>query len=854
MFRVHALVAALVLTLVAVPEALAHEKFDHAPPAFTPQPIPNSAFQATPAGKWELIGSIPTGNPHTDLDFFTRGENTYASVGTLGTGPNGGGQTIVQLTDRGEVRPRRVGQAPTASCVSDPSAALGLQHDVEATPKGKAILNTFNPYAATGDTQLLVDASDAAGRCHDQGVGGLVGAPRGGLEILDVADPANPQTLALTTHIGQAHTVNIDPKRPHIAYVATSDAVSVNAAGRRENEIPGDNDQFDLDGFEIVDLSSCMNFSADTPLAVRRQQCQPSVYRYRWPTAEMATGHDDKSFVYGCHELELYPDDRLACGGGSALMTFDMSGAFDDNGTPDDFADDRPRGTPLPCNRRPSSTPNTRPLPSFFTDAQVTDCHKGGPNGTIDLSVPAWLAAGAPSLEGVRPLGSVHHQGGHPSTLTDQNIRYDATQDLAFNHESELTQSGNFLLATDERGGGVTPPGATCTQGRDNVMGNGGVVAFPVGRLHDGGPRPSAEEQENIAKTSQGGKAIYRAPVRTGAQATVCTAHVMQQVPGQNRIFMGWYSQGTQVVDFTENADGTLDFKEVGSFIPASANQWTSHVFKAQENPDGTFTYWGAAADFALGERGRNTIDIYRVTLPPAPLPADGPGVVGRRRGGSGGGGAAPSTRSGAPRCVATNALRGTRVAPRGRKLRVGLRTTSPARVDIFRQSRGRAITGERPVARYRKRSTAFTWPAKRMRDGFFVARVTTLTGSGVREERRFAVRRVSGRFRRVARYERRTRCGLLRQFKLERPVFGGRTNRALNLAFRLARPARVTVTVRRRDGSVTKQFGARSYQAGLHRLRMTVNRGVPRGVYRVELVAVADGQTVRATLRSRRL
>ena len=844
MSRVHVLVVAVVLALAAVPVALAHEKFDHAPPAFAPQAIPNPAFQATPAGKWELIGSIPTGNPHTDLDFFTRGADTFASVGTLGTGPNGGGQTIVQLTDRGTVRPRRIGQAPTASCVSDPSAALGLQHDVEATPKGNAILNTFNPYAATGDTQLLVDASDAAGRCHDQGTAGLVGAPRGGLEILDVTDPANPQTLALTTHIGQAHTVNIDPKRPHIAYVATSDAVTVNAAGRRENEIPGDNDQFDLDGFEIVDLSSCMNFEAGTPLEVRRQRCQPAVFRYRWPTKDIASGSDDKSLVYGCHELELYPDDRLVCGGGSALMTFDMSGAFDDNGTPDTFTDDRPRGAPLPCNRRRSSTTDTRPLPSFFTDAQVTDCHKGGTAGATDLSVPGWLAAGAPSLEGVRYIGSVHHQGGHPSTLTDQQVTYDSTEDIIFNHESELTQSGNFLLASDERGGGVTPPGASCTQGADNVSGNGGISAFRVDRLRTTPPANTEQAWEAFARTSDGKKAIYRAPVRTGAQATVCTAHVFQQIPGQNRIFMGWYSQGTQVVDFTENADGTLDFKEVGSFIPASANQWTSHVFKAQGNPDGTFTYWGAAADFALGERGRNTIDIYRVTLPAPPQPADGPGVVGR----------GASTRSGAPRCVPNNALRGTRVKPRGRRLRVGLKTTSPASVDIFRQSRGRRITGERPVARFRGRSKAFTWPAKRMRDGFFVVRVTTRTATGARDERRFAVRREGGRFKRLAPYERRAGCGLVQQFKLERPVFGARTNRALNVAFRLAERAEVAVTVRRANGTVVRRFATRSYGAGLHRLRMSVNRRVPRGVYRIQLEARAGDRTVRATLRARRL
>ena len=43
---------------------------------------------------------------------------------------------------------------------------------------------------------------------------------------------------------------------------------------------------------------------------------------------------------------------------------------------------------------------------------------------------------------------------------------------------------------------------------------------------------------------------------------------------------MAWYSQGTQVVDFTENADGTIDFERAGYFVPENANEWISHVFK----------------------------------------------------------------------------------------------------------------------------------------------------------------------------------------------------------------------------------------------------------------------------------
>jgi hypothetical protein len=84
---------------------------------------------------------------------------------------------------------------------------------------------------------------------------------------------------------------------------------------------------------------------------------------------------------------------------------------------------------------------------------------------------------------------------------------------------------------------------------------------------------------------------------------------------------MGWYSQGTQVIDFRENRDGTIDFREAGYFIPLNANEWVSHVFKTQRNDNGTHTYWGATGDFNLGEDGRNTIDVYKVTLPAPPRP-----------------------------------------------------------------------------------------------------------------------------------------------------------------------------------------------------------------------------------------
>src|SRR3954451_8903670 len=77
----------------------AHE-FDHPVPSFSPASPPSTNLNAGgDDAEWELVATIPTGNPHTDIDFFRSGGETYASVGTLADGPNAGGQTIVKLTD-----------------------------------------------------------------------------------------------------------------------------------------------------------------------------------------------------------------------------------------------------------------------------------------------------------------------------------------------------------------------------------------------------------------------------------------------------------------------------------------------------------------------------------------------------------------------------------------------------------------------------------------------------------------------------------------------------------------------------------------------------------------------------------
>jgi hypothetical protein len=610
--------AGAVAAALAVPAA-APAHLDHPAPSFVPQGPPQVVAQSGGQGaQWEFQASFNTGNPHTDLDFFKRGNKLYAAVGTLGVGPNGGGQSIFQVMENGEPKPAYVSSAPTASCLSDPSAATGLQHDVEATPKGGTILNADWTGADKRDAQILVDATDAAGRCHDQGVGGIANAPNGGLEIIDISDPARPETIGLTTHIGEAHTVNIDPRRPHIAYVATSDNVGVDAEGKRGNETAAETN--DLDGFEVVDLSTCMNFPAGATLEQKRALCRPQVWRYRYDSVAMAQGHTNKTGsngVFGCHELELYPDGRLACASGNASMLFDLSESFDDADTPNDFTDDKVRGNPLPCRVRDSSSQG-----GFATGAKVTDCVVGQGNAPQnDLGVAEWLKNGKPSLAGVKWLGSAFHQG-RETTQNSATPDFPSSEDIDFSHEAELSHSGRYLFATDERGGGILPPGASCAPGADNPIGNGGVHAYRVDKLLKRAPSSPDDAFSSYARTPDNKKAIYRAPVRTEPQAALCTAHVFQQIPGQNRIFMGWYAQGTQVVDYTENPDGTISFKEAAYFIPGNANHWVSAIYRVDKNANGSFTYYGATGDFYVGDGGRGSVDFYKVTLPAPPAPA----------------------------------------------------------------------------------------------------------------------------------------------------------------------------------------------------------------------------------------
>ena len=223
-----------------------------------------------------------------------------------------------------------------------------------------------------------------------------------------------------------------------------------------------------------------------------------------------------------------------------------------------------------------------------------------------------------------------------------------------------------------------------------------------------------------------------------------------------------------------------------------------------------------------------------------------GAGTPGATTPGGGGGNATA--------CVANTRLRSVAATRRGRGLRFGFvrRGAGPVTVDVFRVSVGRRIVGNRRVVRFASRTGAFSWSGRgrRVGDGIYFARFRARGA----ETTRVALRRRGGRFTGRPRFETRTGCGAIRAFKLERPVFGGRTNRALKLSYRLNRAARVTVTVTRGSRTI-RSFRTTSDRAGrTYRLRLPAER-LRRGDYRVNLsVRPSSGRTATAGLISARL
>ena len=578
--RVIAVLPAACLALLAPGLGSSPASADHTTPTAPISPVlpqPATGALTAGAGEWEHLANLGP-MMGTDLEFFRKGGATYVAGGTLGQGPGPGfvGQRIVRLTDAAGavVAPEVVADHGSAQCDAN-SAVTSLQHDVQAVP--------------AVETELIIDTTDAAGRCHD--------TAGGGIEILDVTglgeEGFEAREIGLMRFNGTTHTVTADADTPGILYNNGSEFGPAGSNGPA------------LAWTDVIDLRSCLGLGGRS-LEDKRAACKPVAYRFPYEPEWSSKKLDDGTLVEpaNCHDTTAR-SGRLYCAALNATLILDTTGLLDGAG--------KVKGTPLPCTV----------VDGTDTAAKVTDCTTR-PEGTTGApsvadAVKAYEELGRPRATGIRFLGSINHPGRNCSPLpqdtltcnTNTVVRSD--EGVAVAHEADPTPDGDFLFVTDERGGGVLPPGATCAPGLDNPIGNGGLHVYDI--------RDPAKVV--AAEGVDGGPAVYIGTSPTPSP-TFCTIHVIEQIPGEARIMAAYYDGGTKIIDYAVDDSGKWEFTEVAAYRPPGANTWASEVFSTVDNPDGTRTYFIASNSFALGEGTARGLDVFSWTGPPNPLSAAG--------------------------------------------------------------------------------------------------------------------------------------------------------------------------------------------------------------------------------------
>jgi hypothetical protein len=190
--------------------------------------------------------------------------------------------------------------------------------------------------------------------------------------------------------------------------------------------------------------------------------------------------------------------------------------------------------------------------------------------------------------------------------------------------------------------------------------------------------------------------------------------------------------------------------------------------------------------------------------------------------------------------CTGDAGFRSVSAKPLGRQVRLSFTRRMQGRVDIdvFQVSRGRRVLRERLVAHFRNARRSIVWRSG-AGDGYYVMRFTMRRAGRRLDVRRIVLRRAHRRFALARRHHRRGSCEVLRSFKLQRPVFGGRAGTPLRVAYRLARRARVTLTLTRGGRTVLRRVAERE-PGRTYRIVLTPSRP---GVYRVRLTTQAGGR-----------
>lgn len=525
---------------------------DHTDPSQPQAPTDGAVVEGIERGDgdWRHVANFPglaseaLSGGGTDLEFFRPAvsKDIFGAFGTLGQDEAGAiGQRIIRLTVGGRVQPRWVADHGSGHCQTDNTGVTGLQHDPQVSTRG--------------GVRLLTDTTDAVGRCHDP--------DGGGIEIVNVTRMASvgfkPREAHLIRHAGFSHTHTADAQHPGIIYNSAADFTGRN-------------------WIDVIDMRTCFG-QLDWTDARRRAACRPLVYRINLQPAwtqqrDQTTGQLEPGSAT-CHDI-TYQRGRLYCAALNATLILDTTNMFQ--------ADGDVKGTPFPC----PVVAGTR------TGARVTDC------SAMDASRPQ-------TATGWSFLGTYQHPGrdcvpAQDNRTCNSNNFVRSDEGVAVSHEADPTPDRQYMFVTDERGGGIIPPGASCQPGIENPYGNGGAHAFDI----------SDPANIEYATTPSGERSVYISDAVVPA-STFCDVHVIEQIPGEQRFIAAYYTQGVKIVDYYTDAEGHLVFEERASFTLPNANTWAAEHFKIRTNADGTKTYFIAADDIQRG------IDVMSWTGPPNP-------------------------------------------------------------------------------------------------------------------------------------------------------------------------------------------------------------------------------------------
>ena len=396
-------------------------------------------------------------------------------------------------------------------------------------------------------------------------------------------------------------------------------------------------------------------------------------------------------------------------------------------------------------------------------------------------------------------------------------------EDSRFIHSSRWPRSGTdkfVLVGGEQNATTATQQDPSCNDKVSAFMTwDGSKVANGSGDFVKGSAFSLIDEVRPVNGTVQDGHSAYN--------ILGCSVHWFEEHPtfhDGGLVALAEYENGTRF----EQIEPGGKIVEQGYFLPTSGSTSAPHW-----NPfDPTIVY---TVDYTRGVdilKYKGDFYVPNASGKVVPDPSKVAGTNGKQPNAVG--------------CASAAGFNSANVAPKGKSVtfKVNRREKRPFTVDVFQQTAGRKVIGNRLVARFKNKKKTFSWDGtdrkgRRLGTGNYFVRFTMKTASGARDTRR-ATLKYTGRFRNAPDFYQRVDCGAFKSLKLSSSAFGGTTNKALGLAYRLAIPVK----------DVTIQF-----KLGKKVIKKFTGKGDPDRTFRFKIPATAAkrGKTVQVVITANR-